>query len=429
MLGKQWLNLHVEGSFIDRNRHREQKMRGMITWRFKFIMEFLPLSLQASLLLLGCALARYLWDISHTVSLVISGFTGVGVIVYLVIVAVGTSSRTSPFQTPVSVAVRAILDFYQKDIDQVFEAVKNFFRLTRSQTGLIFHRQQLPAPPIASDIDDQDSEVRAELRCILTMFRMTKASDSVKVIMAYITEIVWDDRLKLVPLLQVYQALRESLFRSGDGKVYPRPGARDKALWSAKALLHLYNQRRCIHRLDTALPIQVGFIDHPSRPLKHDEFDKDFDLRSTFYIVDWTFGLQPEITWSDLQLSEPHHCWLAHVLRYRTWDVLCAGGRLPDDVRGFVIASLGSGSSHPSVVADCLSIAHMVAGHRPEPRDLLVKDRRLAFHWQHFVTILTYSVANKSLRSSMVSLTDSTTSSGGAILRILSLPSKHWNLR
>ena len=43
MLGKQWLNLHVEGSFVDRNRYREQKMRGMISWRFKLVMEFLPL--------------------------------------------------------------------------------------------------------------------------------------------------------------------------------------------------------------------------------------------------------------------------------------------------------------------------------------------------------------------------------------------------
>ena len=28
MLGKQWLNLHVEGSLIDRSRHRELRMRG-----------------------------------------------------------------------------------------------------------------------------------------------------------------------------------------------------------------------------------------------------------------------------------------------------------------------------------------------------------------------------------------------------------------
>jgi hypothetical protein len=382
MLGKQWLNLHVEGSFIDRNRHREQKMRGMITWRFKLVMESLPLILQASLLMLGYALAQYLWDISHTVSFVITAFTIVGVAVYLLIVAAGTFWRTCPFQTPTSIAIRAILEFYRKDLDGVFAAVRNFFRFTRSQTELIVYHQQPPTPPIASDIDNQDNEVRAELGCILTMFKMTKAPDSVKAIMAYITEIVWDNRLKSVPLLQVYQALRESLLRSSDGDVYPRPGARDRALWSAKALLHLYNQRRCIYRPDTSLSNQMKYINHWTQPLGHRAFDKDFDLQSTFYIVDWTFGVEPEIPWSDLELSPPHHCWLAHILQYRAWDALYSRKKLTEDVRGFVIASLSSSSSPDPVVADCLFIVHMVvASHLPEPRELLItgKDRRLAF--------------------------------------------------
>ena len=378
MLGKQWLNLHVEGSFIDRNHHREQKMRGMITWRFKFVMEFLPLILQASLLLLGSALALYLWDISHTVSRVISGFTIVGAVVYLLIVVAGTRSRTSPFQTPISIAIRTILELYRKDIERVFEAVRNLLRFPRSQTGLIVHRQRLPASPIASDIDGQDSEVRRELSCILTMFKMTKAPDSIKAIMEYITEIVWDDRLKSVPLLQVYQALRESLLRSADGKeVCPRQGARDKALWSAKALLHLFNQRRCLHRVDTTLSEQVNFINRQNQQLGHHGFDRDFDLQSTFYIVDWTFGAQPEIHWSDLELSEPHRCWLAYILQYRAWDSLCTHKRLTEDVKGFVVASLSSRSCPTPALAHCLFIIRMVAGLRPAPRELL-EDRRLA---------------------------------------------------
>ena len=136
--------------------------------------------------------------------------------------------------------IRTILELYRNDIERVFEAVRNLFRFPRSQPGLINHRPQLPTPSIAPGIDGQDSEVRRELNCILTMFemKMTKAPDSVKVTMEYITEIVWDDP-KSVPLLQVYQALCESLLRfaDADGKVYPRHGARDKALWSAKALL------------------------------------------------------------------------------------------------------------------------------------------------------------------------------------------------
>ena len=381
MLGKQWLNLHVDGSFIDRNRHRELKMRGMITWRFKFVMECLPLIMQVSLYLLGYALAWYLWDISHTVSAVIITFTVFGVVFYLFIVFAGTFSKTCPFQTPVSIILRATLEYYREDIAKASKAARNFFGFTQSRAILItHHRQTTTPPPIASDTDDQDSEVRAELGCILTMFRMTKAPDSVTATMAYIPEIIWDDRVKSVPLLRVYQTLRESLLCSADGKIFPRQGARDQAFWSAKALVHLYTQRRYICGVDTTLSNQVKLINHTSQPLGqgHRGSDRDFDLESTFYIVDWTFDIPAEITWSELQLSESHHYWLSHILQYRAWDALDKGGALTEDVRGFVRESLSRGSP-TRVVADCLFIVYMVAGHKPRPRALLIKDRRLAF--------------------------------------------------
>jgi hypothetical protein len=127
MLAKQWLNLHVEGSFIDRNRHRELRMRGMIAWRFKFIMECLPLVMQGSLLLLGYALARYFWDISRTVASVVIAFTVFGVIFYLFIVSAGTVSKSCPFQTPTSIILRAILEYYREDIAEAIRIYPAFF--------------------------------------------------------------------------------------------------------------------------------------------------------------------------------------------------------------------------------------------------------------------------------------------------------------
>ena len=57
MSGKQWLNRYAQvemrGSIIDRGRHRQRKMNGMVTWHFDLVMECLPLILQAALLLLG----------------------------------------------------------------------------------------------------------------------------------------------------------------------------------------------------------------------------------------------------------------------------------------------------------------------------------------------------------------------------------------
>ena len=371
-LGKQWLNLHVEGSFIDRNRHRERRMRGMITWKFKFVMECLPLIMQGSLLLLGYALARYFWDLSRTVSNVIIGSTAFGIMFYLFIVSSATISKTCPFQTPISIILRALVEHCRGGTAEVYNTARYFF-------GSVTHQNQTYSPPPVLNIDEQDSEVRADSNCITTMFKMTKASESIITIMAYIPEITWDNRLKSVPLLQVYQALRESLWRSGDGKALLRPGARDRALGSAKALLHLYIQRRCIYGSDEVLKNQVQAIDYSKQPLGDSDIDGDSDLESTFYVVDWAFDVESQIPWSNFKLSKSHHCWLGHILQYRAWYALQTQGTISKDVRGFLDYSLTCGLLPDSVVANCLFIINMVAGHRPQSQELVVKDRRSGF--------------------------------------------------
>ena len=104
MLGKQWLNRYdstdMRGSATERGKNRQQKLDGIITWYFDYVMESLPLMLQAALLLLGCALSRYLWEINIAVASVIIGVTSFGAIFYVFIVIAGTASASCPYQTP-----------------------------------------------------------------------------------------------------------------------------------------------------------------------------------------------------------------------------------------------------------------------------------------------------------------------------------------
>jgi len=104
MLGKQWLNRYasvdMRGSAIERSQNRQRKLNGIITWYFDHVMESLPLMLQFALLLLGCALSRYLWDIDTTVALVVLGVTSLSAICYSFIVVAGTASVSCPYQTP-----------------------------------------------------------------------------------------------------------------------------------------------------------------------------------------------------------------------------------------------------------------------------------------------------------------------------------------
>ena len=104
MLGRQWLNRYVStnnrGSAIERCHNRQRKLDGIAAWYFDSVMESLPLMLQIALLLLGCALSRYLWEISMTVASVVIGVTSFGLLLYLFILVVGTTWESCPYQTP-----------------------------------------------------------------------------------------------------------------------------------------------------------------------------------------------------------------------------------------------------------------------------------------------------------------------------------------
>ena len=111
MLGKQWLNRYMStdmrGTAIERSQNRQRKLNGIVTWYFDYVMESLPMMLQVALLLLGCALSRYLWEIDTTVASVILGVTSLGVLFYVFIVIAGSASASCPYQTPGSRILRS----------------------------------------------------------------------------------------------------------------------------------------------------------------------------------------------------------------------------------------------------------------------------------------------------------------------------------
>ena len=62
--------------------------------------------LQVALLLFGCVLSRYLWDIDITVASVIIGVTSFGPMFYAFITVAGMVSASCPYQTPGSHILR-----------------------------------------------------------------------------------------------------------------------------------------------------------------------------------------------------------------------------------------------------------------------------------------------------------------------------------
>ena len=100
----------MRGSAIERSQNRQRKFDGIVNWYFDHVIGSLPLMLQVALLLLGCALSRYLWEIDTTVASVVLGVTSFGVLFYLFIVVAGAVFASCPYQTPGAHILRCIPD-------------------------------------------------------------------------------------------------------------------------------------------------------------------------------------------------------------------------------------------------------------------------------------------------------------------------------
>jgi len=97
---------HTGGSMVERCGDRQRKFDGLKRWPFRLFIESLPIILQIALLLLASGLSRYMWSVNVSVARVVISFTVFGFLFYVGVVVAGTSSYECPFQTPVSIALR-----------------------------------------------------------------------------------------------------------------------------------------------------------------------------------------------------------------------------------------------------------------------------------------------------------------------------------
>ena len=115
MLGKKWMNRYLRnrgGSAADKSRDRQLKLDGLERWHFQLVIESLHVMLQLGLLLLGCALSLYLRTISRTVAGVAISVTTFGVASYLFFTLAATLFYSCPYQTPLSLVIRALLSHH-----------------------------------------------------------------------------------------------------------------------------------------------------------------------------------------------------------------------------------------------------------------------------------------------------------------------------
>ena len=406
MLGKQWLNLYerveMRGSPIDRSRDRQQKMNGVVAWHFDLVMECLPLMLQIALLLLGYALSNYLYSISKVVASVAIGFTAFGLLFYFLIVSAATLSYTCPFQTPFSLIFRSLIRLdseHKKYLERSWKWLRRIFSHKRRRPrrnsagpyGLGMYNPIIgsgssdhimlpivgPAnqPPLLFDKETWDGYV-LDSKCIAWMFERSMDADVIMAIMRFIPEVVWHADIHSIPLERLYDTVLECFDRS-TGRPLVIPKLQDKAYFSAKALLHLAIQRKCIGReSDEAIFKTIS--------RRHRVISKYYkgnpDLESTLGIIDRVFGSSEPMLWKDFSFSAPHHVWMAHILLYRAWNALENRDPFPDDIRGFILHSLRVDPPPPApIVADCLFTIGLLLGIKPRTGPLVIDRRWVEF--------------------------------------------------
>ena len=128
MLGKQWVNRYVRnrgGSAADKSRDRQRKLDGFEKWYFHLAIESLPVMLQVSLLLLGCALSQYLWTINRTVAGVVVAVTLFGFTSYLVLTLAATFYYDCPYQTPPSIITRTVFKYITQSEDRFARSLRS----------------------------------------------------------------------------------------------------------------------------------------------------------------------------------------------------------------------------------------------------------------------------------------------------------------
>ena len=243
MLGKQWLNRYSVGSIADRCHYRQRKLDGMTTWYFRALMESLPIMLQFALLLLGCALSRYLWDVQRTVSGVVVGITSLGVLFYISILAAGALYTNCPYQTPGSQIIRRA---WEKIPSSFFTRL---LRLPKHLTNLYHHLRPTRPNGRASQVSNTNGHSVPESTshtldsdCIAWILG-TPLSETIHLTaLEFLVTLPFFQRTNPAVIIRCFDILMGCIDVGNSGWVKIIPGSETLASAAATALLHILVQ-------------------------------------------------------------------------------------------------------------------------------------------------------------------------------------------
>ena len=366
MLGKQWLNRYgsngMRGTAIERCHDRQRKLDGMDAWYFDRVMESLPLMLQAALMLFGCGLSRYLWEISTIVASIVIGVTSFGVLFYSTTAVAGARFASCPYQTPGSRILRSAASVVASTTTAVASAFERAAR--RSKNFRIFNRiicLSNPCFEVTLPPEHQGSGHGAfqDLRCISwtlkTLPDRVIQLSTLEPLATMVTLADFDPTL----VADCLDALTGYVMVANDTVVVAQ-GSEKLATASAMCLLRTFSH---LSVMDPTSRVLGDVRKHYNVVFPPDTNFKGFPFCHTLGAIhsafhpDWN---HPWFDWEDYKPPSHEHGIFAHAIANVAQSEYRRRGpekRVPGWVLRFALHSLSlDPPPPPSVVADCLSI-------------------------------------------------------------------------
>jgi len=403
MFGKRWLNLYasvdMRGSAIERNQNRQRKLDGFVAWCFAGAVESLSFMLQIALLLFGCALSMYLWDINITVaSLVITSIAS-GVIFYASIAVAGAVFMDCPYQTLGSQLLRSL-----------WRKVRNLSP-TKSQTTSQSETQSGPAYTLDGEVTILD------FRCISWMLWTSLDRRINGLTLKFLDSVLTHPGFNDGVLADCLNVLINCVSVADDGRVVVTRGSEQLAEMGAVCLLRALSHRLVkgpisnvpegLYQWHNVIPkklhqwfgiVQMGLYQR-YKAVPGDLYQQyksvfpPMDMLSNlpFYhtitaVHSLITGDSPDhLNWDGVDPSTPENLWLAHnfvkIAWYQKNKDLGTGNK--DQVDRWILRFsrhylLLDPEPPLSVTADCLSIVAIELGCNISQSDVMDQDKRYA---------------------------------------------------
>ncbi|KAJ7769387.1 hypothetical protein B0H16DRAFT_1715849 [Mycena metata] len=132
VLGKQWLMYYQaagsRGTIEERGLERQRKLNGLVKWKFEVVLQTFPLLLQLALLLFASSISLYLWTIQHSVAILVTFLTAVGLSSYIILLVSATIFSDCPFQTPLGPLLRQVPGIFLYTVKRIRRTLQPVLR-------------------------------------------------------------------------------------------------------------------------------------------------------------------------------------------------------------------------------------------------------------------------------------------------------------